>query len=107
MGEKLTIERLTNEKILVDDSLFLLNKDEGKMGAYVEKLKILLDEVKADMPNPPSRNTGDVIGVRHVIHSESHEIHPESHEIQSESHEIQSQSHKIQSESLWITSDSL
>ncbi|GJS40897.1 FAR1-related sequence 5-like protein [Tanacetum coccineum] len=38
------------------------NKDEGKMGAYVEKLKILLDEVKADMPNPPSRNTGDVIG---------------------------------------------
>nr|GFA29667.1 hypothetical protein [Tanacetum cinerariifolium] len=26
------------------------------------KLKKLLDEVKADMPNPPSRNTGDVIG---------------------------------------------
>ncbi|GJU24407.1 FAR1-related sequence 5-like protein [Tanacetum coccineum] len=76
------------------------SKDEGKMGAYVEKLKILLDEVKVDMPNPPSRNTRDVIGVRHVIHSESHEIHPESHEIQSESHEIQS-------ESLWITSDSL
>ncbi|GKD56422.1 hypothetical protein Tco_1289809 [Tanacetum coccineum] len=62
-GKKLTIERLTNEaKFLVDDSLFLLSKDEGKMGAYVEKLKILLDEVKADMPNPPSRNTGDVIG---------------------------------------------
>ncbi|GKB58495.1 protein FAR1-related sequence 5 [Tanacetum coccineum] len=59
----LTIERLTNEaNFLVDDSLFLLSKDEGKMGAYVEKLKILLDEVKADMPNPPSRNTGDVIG---------------------------------------------
>ncbi|GJT88171.1 hypothetical protein Tco_1069888 [Tanacetum coccineum] len=63
MGKKLTIERLTNEaNFLVDDSLFLLSKDEGKMGAYVEKLKILLDEVKADMPNPPSRNTGDVIG---------------------------------------------
>nr|GEX32998.1 hypothetical protein [Tanacetum cinerariifolium] len=62
-GKNLTIERLTNEaKFLVDDSLFLLSKDEGKMGAYVEKLKILLDEMKADMPNPPSRNIGDVIG---------------------------------------------
>nr|GEY08482.1 hypothetical protein [Tanacetum cinerariifolium] len=63
-GEKsLTIERLTNKaNFLVDDSLFLLSKDEGKMGAYVEKLKILLDEMKADMPNPPLRNTGDVIG---------------------------------------------
>ncbi|GJU46068.1 FAR1-related sequence 5-like protein [Tanacetum coccineum] len=37
-------------------------KDEGRMGTFVEKLKKLLDEVKADMPNPPSRNTGDVIG---------------------------------------------
>ncbi|GJW53915.1 FAR1 DNA binding domain, zinc finger, SWIM-type, MULE transposase domain containing protein [Tanacetum coccineum] len=63
-GEKnLTIERLTNEaNFLVDDSLFLLSKDERRMGTYVEKLKILLDEVKADMPNPASRNTGDVIG---------------------------------------------
>ncbi|GJT74427.1 hypothetical protein Tco_1041152 [Tanacetum coccineum] len=63
MGKNLTIERLTNEaKFLVDDCLFLLSKDEGRMGTYVEKLKKLLDEVKADMPNPPSRNTGDVIG---------------------------------------------
>nr|GEX63163.1 hypothetical protein [Tanacetum cinerariifolium] len=62
-GNFLTIERLTNEaNFLVDDSLFLLSKDEGKMGAYVEKLKILLDEMKADMPNPPSKNIGDVIG---------------------------------------------
>ncbi|GJZ16610.1 FAR1-related sequence 5-like protein [Tanacetum coccineum] len=62
-GKKLTIERLTNEaNFLVDDSLFLLSKDERRMGTYVEKLKILLDEVKADMPNPASRNTGDVIG---------------------------------------------
>ncbi|GJS74122.1 FAR1-related sequence 5-like protein [Tanacetum coccineum] len=45
-----------------DDSLFLLSKDERRMDTYVEKLKILLDEVKADMPNPASRNTGDVIG---------------------------------------------
>ncbi|GKF80234.1 hypothetical protein Tco_0238836, partial [Tanacetum coccineum] len=41
--------------------LFLLSKDEGKMGTYVENLKKLLDDVKADMPNPPSRDTGDVI----------------------------------------------
>ncbi|GKC85721.1 FAR1-related sequence 5-like protein [Tanacetum coccineum] len=62
-GEKnVTIERLTNEEIfLVDDTLFLLSKDEGKMGTYVENLKKLLDDVKADMPNPPSRDTGDVI----------------------------------------------
>nr|GFB76448.1 FAR1 DNA binding domain-containing protein [Tanacetum cinerariifolium] len=53
-----TIERLTNEaNFLVDDYLFLLSKDEGKMGAFVEKLKILIDEVKADVPNPPLRNT--------------------------------------------------
>ncbi|GKB74194.1 FAR1-related sequence 5-like protein [Tanacetum coccineum] len=31
------------------------------MGTYVENLKKLLDDVKADMPNPPSRDTGDVI----------------------------------------------
>ncbi|GKE10940.1 FAR1-related sequence 5-like protein [Tanacetum coccineum] len=37
-------------------------KDEGKMGAFVEKLKVLMEEVKANVPNPPSRNTGDVIG---------------------------------------------
>ncbi|GJR89286.1 FAR1-related sequence 5-like protein [Tanacetum coccineum] len=61
--KNLTIERLTNEaNVLVDDCLFLLSKDEEKMGTYVENLKKLLDEVKADMPNPPSRNTGDVIG---------------------------------------------
>nr|GEX74205.1 retrovirus-related Pol polyprotein from transposon TNT 1-94 [Tanacetum cinerariifolium] len=61
-GKNLTIERLTNEaNFLVDDSLLLLSKDGEKMGAYVEKLKILLDEMKADMSNPPSKNTGDVI----------------------------------------------
>ncbi|GJT28068.1 FAR1-related sequence 5-like protein [Tanacetum coccineum] len=38
------------------------SKDEGKMGTYVENLKKLFYEVKADMPNPPSRDTGDVIG---------------------------------------------
>ncbi|GJR23334.1 FAR1-related sequence 5-like protein [Tanacetum coccineum] len=62
-GENVTIERFTNEaKNLVDDCLFLLSKDEGKMGAFVEKLKVLMEEVKADVQNPPSRNIGDVIG---------------------------------------------
>nr|GEV75045.1 ulp1 protease family, C-terminal catalytic domain-containing protein [Tanacetum cinerariifolium] len=37
-------------------------QDGRRMGTYVEKLKILLEEVKADMPNPALRNTGDVIG---------------------------------------------
>ncbi|GJU65587.1 FAR1 DNA binding domain, zinc finger, SWIM-type, MULE transposase domain containing protein [Tanacetum coccineum] len=63
-GEKnLTIERLTNEaNFLVDDCLFMLSNNEEKMGTYVENLKKLSDDVKANMPNPPSRNTGDVIG---------------------------------------------
>ncbi|GKB52129.1 hypothetical protein Tco_0902882 [Tanacetum coccineum] len=46
------------------EELYILvkgSKDEGKMGTYVENLKKLLDDVKADMPNPPSRDTGDVI----------------------------------------------
>nr|GFB34103.1 hypothetical protein [Tanacetum cinerariifolium] len=63
MGKNVRIERLTNEaNFLVDDCLFLLSKEEKKMGTYVENLKKLLDEVKADMRNPPSRNTRDVIG---------------------------------------------
>ena len=32
------------------------------MGAYVEKLKTLKTEVEAEVPNPPSGKTGDVIG---------------------------------------------
>nr|GEY34456.1 hypothetical protein [Tanacetum cinerariifolium] len=49
-------------EIIKDDFLFLLSKDEGRIATYVEKLKKLLDEVKADMSNPPSKNTRDVIG---------------------------------------------
>ncbi|GJY75500.1 FAR1-related sequence 5-like protein [Tanacetum coccineum] len=55
---------IESHEISMESHVILWNliKDEGKMGAYVEKLKILLDEVKADMRNPPSRNIGDVIG---------------------------------------------
>ncbi|GJX60900.1 FAR1-related sequence 5-like protein [Tanacetum coccineum] len=62
-GEKnVTIERLTNEaNFLVDDCFVSVDKDEGKMGTYVENLKKTLGLLKADMPNPPSRDTGDVI----------------------------------------------
>ncbi|GKE01238.1 hypothetical protein Tco_1389221 [Tanacetum coccineum] len=71
MGKNVTIERLTNEAIfLVDDCLFLLSKDEGKMGDFVEKLKLLKDEVKADVPNPPSRNTGDELKRGELLKSE-------------------------------------
>ncbi|GJY43344.1 FAR1-related sequence 5-like protein [Tanacetum coccineum] len=41
---------------------FCQSKDKGKMGAFIEKLKVLMEEVKDDVLNPPSRNTGDVIG---------------------------------------------
>ncbi|GJW86584.1 hypothetical protein Tco_0161924 [Tanacetum coccineum] len=50
------------DHFLVDDSLFLLNKNGVKLRALVEKLKIIKTEVKVDVPNPPSRNTGDVYG---------------------------------------------
>nr|GEX51410.1 hypothetical protein [Tanacetum cinerariifolium] len=68
-GKKyVTTERLTNEaNFLTDDCLFLLSKDEGKMGTFVEKLKVLMEEVKVDVSNPPSRNTGDVIGCIFLI----------------------------------------
>ncbi|GKD57113.1 hypothetical protein Tco_1290500 [Tanacetum coccineum] len=100
------------------------------MGAYVEKLKILLDEVKADMPNPPSRNTGDVIGGifsiakpnQIAVQNPTKAVNKGEHlkkgeRLKSEREKAlkvtkkklrsHSESHEIQSESLWITSDSL
>ncbi|GKC22216.1 hypothetical protein Tco_1024366 [Tanacetum coccineum] len=63
MGKNETLERLINEaNFVVDECLFLLSKDEVKLAAFVEKLKSTKDEVKADVPNHPSRNTRDVIG---------------------------------------------
>ncbi|GJV61274.1 hypothetical protein Tco_1467374 [Tanacetum coccineum] len=59
---KLAIEHHANRDIDVIPKQYVLSKDEEKMSAFVEKLKLLKDEVKADVPNPPSRNTGDVIG---------------------------------------------
>ncbi|GKD72382.1 hypothetical protein Tco_1330664 [Tanacetum coccineum] len=62
MGKNEKIKRLTNEvNFGVDDCLFFLSKDEVKLAAYLEKLKLINEEMKADMPNPPSRNTRDVI----------------------------------------------
>lgn len=62
------IQRLTNEAtFLVDECLFRLSKDKVKMGSFVEKLKTLKTEVEDDVPNPPSKNTGDVIGDHFAI----------------------------------------
>nr|GEV60833.1 FAR1 DNA binding domain, zinc finger, SWIM-type, MULE transposase domain, FHY3/FAR1 family [Tanacetum cinerariifolium] len=64
-GTKLAIERPAT-RVYTRTVFLLVQKEiiegEEKMGAFVEKLKLLKDEVKADVPNPPSRNTRDVIG---------------------------------------------
>ncbi|GKB36920.1 hypothetical protein Tco_0881862 [Tanacetum coccineum] len=64
----------------------IASKDEGKMGTYVENLKKLLDDVKANMPNPPSRDTGDLIEAESLVSTEEslvilHMILYESYEI--------------------------
>ena len=68
-GEKnVEVERLTNEaNSVVDDCLFRLSNNVEKMGNFVEKLKILKTEVEAEVPNPPSSKTGDVIGEHYAI----------------------------------------
>ncbi|GJT68460.1 FAR1-related sequence 5-like protein [Tanacetum coccineum] len=48
------------ESLKVAESV--LNKDEVKLVDFLEKLKLIKDEVKADVSNPSLRNTGDVIG---------------------------------------------
>ncbi|GJX43000.1 protein FAR1-related sequence 5, partial [Tanacetum coccineum] len=37
----------------------LLNKDERRLGAFIEKLKSLKKDVEADYPNPHSKNKTD------------------------------------------------
>ncbi|GJY74453.1 FAR1 DNA binding domain, zinc finger, SWIM-type, MULE transposase domain containing protein [Tanacetum coccineum] len=62
-GEKNeTIEKLTNEaNFVVDECLFLLSKDEGKLATFVEQFKTIKQEVQVQVPKPPSQKTGDVI----------------------------------------------
>ncbi|GJR73669.1 hypothetical protein Tco_0086034 [Tanacetum coccineum] len=61
-GSAIIIPETANEFAIKDDYLFLLSKDEVKLTTFLEKLKLIKDEVKVDVLNPPSRNTGDVIG---------------------------------------------
>nr|GEY08649.1 hypothetical protein [Tanacetum cinerariifolium] len=57
-----TIEKLTNEaNYVVDECLFLLNKDEGILATFVEQLKTIKQEVQVQVPKPPSQKTCDVI----------------------------------------------
>ena len=50
------IEKLTNEATyVVDECLYLLSKDEGKLGKFVEQLKSIKKEIEDEVPKPPSR----------------------------------------------------
>ncbi|GKC38533.1 hypothetical protein Tco_1050917, partial [Tanacetum coccineum] len=57
-GEKnVVVENFANEATsIVDHYVYLLSKDEPRLGAFVEKLKSLKKEVEADCPNPRSKN---------------------------------------------------
>ncbi|GKC38627.1 hypothetical protein Tco_1051011 [Tanacetum coccineum] len=60
-----SMHSLSGSKILLHESHVIsmnLSKDEVKLTTFLEKLKLIKDEVKVDVSNPPSRNTGDVIG---------------------------------------------
>ncbi|PWA90943.1 Zinc finger, SWIM-type [Artemisia annua] len=56
-GEKnIPIEKLTNEATFVlDECLYLLGKDEGKLGKFVEQLKSIKKGIEDEAPKPPSR----------------------------------------------------
>ncbi|PWA71206.1 hypothetical protein CTI12_AA282970 [Artemisia annua] len=56
-GEKnIPIEKLTNEAtFVVDECLYLLGKDEGKLGKFVEQLKSIKKGIEDEAPKPPSR----------------------------------------------------
>nr|GEX13220.1 protein FAR1-related sequence 5 [Tanacetum cinerariifolium] len=60
-GEKnVVVENFANEATsIVDYCGHLLSKDEPRLGAFVEKLTSLKKYVKADCPNPPSKNKTD------------------------------------------------
>ena len=56
-GEKnIPVEKLTNEAtFVVDECLYLLGKDEGKLGKFVEQLKSIKKGIEDEAPKPPSR----------------------------------------------------
>ena len=56
-GEKnVPVEKLTNEAtFVVDECLYLLGKDEGKLGKFVEDLKSIKKRIEDEAPKPPSR----------------------------------------------------
>ncbi|GKB54576.1 protein FAR1-related sequence 5 [Tanacetum coccineum] len=60
-GEKnMVVENFANAAtLIVDHCVYLLSKDEPRLGAFVEKLKSLNKEVEADCSNPPSKNKTD------------------------------------------------
>ncbi|PWA58343.1 hypothetical protein CTI12_AA400730 [Artemisia annua] len=63
-----TIEKLTNEATFVlDDCLLLLSKDEDKLVKFVEQLISIKKEVEVEVPNPPSRKTGDLRNLKNNV----------------------------------------
>ncbi|GJX35015.1 hypothetical protein Tco_0246572 [Tanacetum coccineum] len=60
-GEKnVVVENFANEAtLIVNHCVHFLSKDEPRLGAFVEKLKLLKKDVEADCPNPPSKNKTD------------------------------------------------
>ncbi|GJV46460.1 hypothetical protein Tco_1430996 [Tanacetum coccineum] len=60
-GEKnVVVENFVNkETAIVDHCFHFLSKDEPRLGAFVEKIKLLKKDVIADCQNPPSKNKSD------------------------------------------------
>nr|GFA53793.1 protein FAR1-related sequence 5 [Tanacetum cinerariifolium] len=63
-GEKnVVVENFTNETTsIVDHYVYLLSKDEPRLGAFVEKLKLLKKDVEADCQIPLQRTRLDMPG---------------------------------------------
>ncbi|GKA32100.1 protein FAR1-related sequence 5 [Tanacetum coccineum] len=58
--KNVVVEKFANEATsIVDHCVHLLNKDERRLGAFIEKLKSLKKDVEADCPNPHSKNKTD------------------------------------------------
>ncbi|GKE39636.1 FAR1-related sequence 5-like protein [Tanacetum coccineum] len=58
--ENVVVENFANKAtLIVNHCVHLLSRDEPRLGAFVEKLKLLQKEVEADCTNPPSKNKTD------------------------------------------------